>query len=85
MVKAAVARTSIDLEPIDRLEAKVKLLVEMLTTLRAEHERVKAEAQTLRDRLADAEGVNAELSMLRDERDVIRTRVTEMLQQLEAI
>lgn len=91
MAKTAVART-IDLEPIDRLEEKVKLLVGMVTTLRAEkaraadeNARLTQEIDTLRARLADAEGVNAELSVLRDERDVIRTRVSEMLQQLEAI
>jgi hypothetical protein len=39
----------------------------------------------LRARLSDAEGTNAELSALRDERDEIRARVSEMLQQLEAI
>ena len=91
MAKTAVART-IDLEPIDRLEEKVKLLVGMVTSLRAEqaqaaddNARLTQEIDTLRARLADAEGVNAELSVLRDERDVIRTRVAEMLQQLEAI
>ena len=91
MAKTAVART-IDLEPIDRLEEKVKLLVGMVTTLRAEqaqaadeNARLTQEIDTLRARLAEAEGVNAELTVLRDERDVIRTRVAEMLQQLEAI
>jgi regulator of replication initiation timing len=91
MAKMAVART-IDLEPIDRLEEKVKLLVGMVTKLRAEqaqaadeNARLTQEIDTLRARLADAEGVNAELTVLRDERDVIRSRVAEMLQQLEAI
>jgi regulator of replication initiation timing len=91
MAKTAVAR-SIDLEPIDRLEEKVKLLVGMVTTLRAEqaraadeNARLTQEIDTLRARLADAEGVNAELTVLRDERDIIRTRVAEMLQQIEAI
>ena len=89
---AKTATRSVDLEPIDRLEEKVKLLVGMVTTLRAEqaqaadeNARLTQEIDTLRARLADAEGVNAELSVLRDERDVIRTRVAEMLQQLEAI
>jgi len=91
MAKSAVART-IDLEPIDRLEEKVKLLVGMVAELRAEqakaaaeHTRLTQEVDTLRARLADAESTNAELSVLRDERDVIRTRVAEMLQQLESI
>jgi regulator of replication initiation timing len=90
MVKQAVAR-SVDLEPIDRLEEKVKLLVTMITQLRAEqaksadeHARMAQEIIDLRARLADAELTSAsELTALREERDVIRTRVTEMLQHLE--
>ena len=91
MAKTAVART-IDLEPIDRLEEKVKLLVGMVTRLRSEqaraaeeNARLAQEVEGLRARLADAENTNAELSVLRDEREVIRTRVAEMLQQLDAI
>jgi FtsZ-binding cell division protein ZapB len=81
-----------DLEPIDRLEEKVKRLVDVITQLRAEqvksaeeNERLVQETTSLRARLAEAEQVNTEVAALRDERDVIRTRVTEMLQQLEAI
>jgi hypothetical protein len=35
--------------------------------------------------LADAEGAASELGTLRDERDQIRSRVSEMLQQLDAL
>ena len=91
MAKQAVART-VDLEPIDRLEEKIGLLVGMITQLRAEkaqaldsNARLTAEIERLRSQLADAEQVNSELVALREERDVIRTRVSEMLQQLEAI
>ena len=91
MAKQAVARTA-DLEPIDRLEEKIKLLVDMVTRLRAEQDkaaddnaRLVREIDTLRARLADADGASAELSALRDERDVIRTRVSEMLSQLESL
>ncbi|MEQ1575018.1 MAG: cell division protein ZapB [Vicinamibacterales bacterium] len=91
MAKQALVRT-VDLEPMDRLEEKVRLLVDMVTRLRAdlmraaeEHQRVNQEVEGLRARLADAEGSSTELETLRDERDVIRTRVAEMLQQLEAI
>jgi regulator of replication initiation timing len=91
MAKQALAST-VDLEPIDRLEEKIRLLVGMITQLRAEkaqaldtNARLSAEIEQLRARLADAESVNTELVALRDERDVIRTRVSEMLQQLEAI
>lgn len=91
MAKQALART-VDLEPIDRLEEKIGLLVGMITQLRAEkaqaldtNARLIAEIEQLRGKLEDADQVNTELVALRDERDVIRTRVSEMLQQLEAI
>ena len=92
MAKQAVAAHSVDLEPIDRLEEKITRLVSMVAQLRAEqaralddNARLTQELDTLRERLADADAANAELLALRDERDVIRTRVSEMLQQLEAI
>jgi regulator of replication initiation timing len=98
MVKQAVAST-VDLEPIDRLEEKIRLLVEMVAQLRTEqaraaddharlvedNARLVEEVQALRGRLADAEQTASELAALRDERDVVRARVADMLQQLEAI
>ena len=47
--------------------------------------RLSQENDALRARLSDAESVNTEVLALRDERDLIRSRVSEMLQQLEAI
>jgi regulator of replication initiation timing len=89
MAKQAVAR-SIDLEPIDRLEEKIKLLVGMVTRLRSdqaravdENVRLTQEIAALRGRLSDSEGASAEITALRDEREIIRTRVTDMLEQLE--
>jgi FtsZ-binding cell division protein ZapB len=91
MAKQAVL-TRTDLEPIDRLEEKIKLLVGMVTKLRSEqeraadeHARLTQEIDALRAQLADAESVNSELAALRDERDVIRTRVSEMLSHLEGL
>lgn len=91
MAKQAVVRTT-DLEPIDRLEEKIKLLVTMVTRLRAEqtkaaedNARLGQEIDALRARLADAEGTGMELIALREERDVIRSRVIEMLSQLETL
>lgn len=88
----AVAARAVDLEPIDRLEEKVKLLVTMIDRLRAdnakasdENARLARELDTMRARLADAEGAGVELTALREERDVIRSRVDEMLQQIEAL
>jgi hypothetical protein len=39
----------------------------------------------MRARLATSDGLASELSTMKEERDVIRTRVTEMLEQLEAL
>jgi regulator of replication initiation timing len=90
MVKTATR--SVELEPIDRLEEKVKLLVGMMERIKGEQARAAEENQRLsreleatRARLAASESLSMELSSLREERDVIRTRVSEMLDQLEAI
>ena len=79
-------------EPIDRLEEKIKLLVGVVTELRAaqataqeEQARLSEEIATLRARLADADGASDELIALRTERDVIRGRVGDMLTQLEGL
>lgn len=91
MAKVAVAR-GVDLEPIDRLEEKVRMLVGMIDRLRADsakaaedNQRLTRELDSLRARLSDAEGTGAELSALREERDLIRTRVSEMLEQIETL
>ncbi len=78
MVKQAALR-AVDLEPIDRLEEKITLLVAMVNRLRAE----QAKADDDNARLTQSDGVTNELSTLRDERELIRTRVTDMLEQLE--
>jgi regulator of replication initiation timing len=91
MAKQAVAHAT-DVEPIDRLEEKVKLLIGMITTLRTEqtkaadeNARLIQEIDNLRARLSDAEGTHEELALLRGERDDVRSRVAELLQQLEAL
>lgn len=91
MAKAVAAR-AVDLEPIDRLEEKVKLLVNMIDRLRAENARaaddnarLARDLDALRARLTEVEGTGAELMALREERDLIRSRVGEMLQQIEAL
>ena len=68
------------------------MLVGVVTQLRNEHARateenarLAREIDTLRSRLADSEASSSELSVLRDERDLIRSRVEEMLDQLEAL
>ena len=89
---AKTASPSIDLEPIDRLEEKIQRLVSMIDRMKAEHaqtaeenQRLTRELESLHARATANDGVAAELSSLKDERDVIRTRVTDMLQQLDAL
>jgi regulator of replication initiation timing len=91
MAKQAVA-TRTELDPIDRLEEKVRTLVGLVTQLRAEHARsteenfrLSRELESLRAHLAESEVSGSELDALRAERDVIRARVAEMLEQLESI
>ncbi len=81
-----------DLDAIDRLEEKVKLLVESIGQMRAEQSRLKQdnarlaqELEAAHGQLAQAETTISELSSLKDEREVIRTRVSEMLEQIEAL
>lgn len=92
MVKQAALTRSSELEPIDRLEEKVKRLVEMIVGLRADLQRsaegnatLTAELEQLRLKAADADNASTELTALREERDQIRTRVAGMLEQLEGI
>ena len=95
MAKTATAtatRGGIDLDPIDRLEEKVKLLVTMVEHMKADqaraaedNQRLTREIESLRGRLTSSDSVAAELSALKEERDVIRTRVGDMLEQLEAL
>jgi regulator of replication initiation timing len=91
MAKQATARTA-DVDPIDRLEEKITLLVQLVTRLRGEqaqaaedYARLTQEIDTLRERLGSAQGAEEELDALRGERDAIRGRVAEMLSQLESI
>ena len=84
--------TRTDIEPIDRLEEKVKQLVGMIDRLRSEgakasdeNARLSREIDALHARLSDAEGTGAELTALRQERDLIRSRVGEMLSHIEAL
>lgn len=86
-------KTSIaGLEPIDRLEEKIKLLVNTIVRLKSEqarageeNARLQREVDTLKARMADAEQAGSEVTVLREERDQIRTRVADMLKQLEGL
>lgn len=80
------------LESIDRLEEKIKLLVNTIGRIKGEQSRVaeengrlKAEIETLKSRIASAENTGAEVLSLREERDLIKGRVTDMLKQLDSL
>lgn len=81
-----------DIEPIERLSQKVKELIGVLERTRRElsqktddNLRLSQEIEQLRVDLAAAQRADADLSNLRAERDRIRERVSEMLEQLESI
>lgn len=90
--KSAVATRPTDLEAIDRLEEKLKMLLGLIDRLRAENARsaeanamLTREIEALRGRMSDVEGTTAELTALREEREIIKSRVSDMLQQIEAL
>ena len=92
MAMAKTATRSIELEPIDRLEEKLKRLVGMVERMQGEqaraaeeNQRLGRELEAMRGRLAANDSISSELSALKEERDVIRARVGEMLDQLEAL
>ena len=89
---AKTATRDVDLEPLDRLEDKVKRLVALVDHMKSEqaraseeNQRLKGEIDALRTRASSTDTLNAEIASLRSERDVIRGRVGEMLQQIEAL
>jgi FtsZ-binding cell division protein ZapB len=89
---AKTATRDVELEPLDRLEDKVKRLIGMVDRMAAdqkraaeENQRLKNEIDVLRTRAESNEALTTEISTLKDQRDVIRTRVGEMLDQLEAL
>jgi regulator of replication initiation timing len=84
--------TTPGLEPIDRLEEKIKMLVNTIVRIKGEQTRaaeenakLKGDIEGLRARIATAESAGAEVVSLREERDLIKSRVTDMLQQLDGL
>ena len=82
----------VDTEALDRLEEKVKLLVALIGRMRTEqarlsdeHQRVSKELEAARARLQEMEGATTEMATLKDERDLIRARVSSLLEQLEGL
>lgn len=88
----ATKTTTPGLESIDRLEEKIKLLVNTIGRIKGEQSRVaeengklRAEIDTLKARINTAETAGAEVMSLREERDLIKSRVTDMLKQLDGL
>jgi regulator of replication initiation timing len=84
--------TTTEVQPIDRLEEKVRQLVSLIDTLRDERSkaldesaRLQREMEGLRARLAEATSATAEVSTLREEREVIRNRVVQMITQIDKL
>ena len=87
-----MSRTATEVQPIDRLEEKVRQLVGLIDTLRAERAkavdevtRLQREIEAMRGRLSEASSVGAEVSTLREERELIRNRVVQMISQIDKL
>ena len=83
---------AVGVEPFDRLEEKIKLLVSTITRLKGEHSRLsedngrlQRELSALQERVSQAEQTGTEVTALREERDLIRSRVGEILAELDTL
>ena len=86
------ASATIDVQPIDRLEEKVRQLVALIESLRTERSRAMDEAARLQHeldaaqaRIAEGAAAVAELATLKEERELIRNRVAQMISQIDKI
>ncbi len=84
--------TALELQPIDRLEEKVQQLVSLIDTLRAdkaraieEAARLQQEVGALKARLSEHANASAEVSSLREERELIRGRVAQMIATIDKL
>lgn len=84
--------TAADLGVVERLDEKIRQLITLVersrvesAKLRADNERLGKEVDALQAQLSDAAGVATELQAMREERDQVRTRVADMLSQLDAL
>ena len=91
MSNAATA-TAADLAVVERLDEKIRQLITLVeksraeaTKLRTDNDRLGKEVDALQAQLSDAAGVSTELQAMREERDQVRTRVADMLAQLDAL
>ena len=84
--------TSTELQPIDRLEEKVKQLVGMIESLRTDRTKALDAAVRLeRDldaaitRITELEAHTAETAAFREEREKIRHRVVDMISHIDML
>jgi uncharacterized coiled-coil DUF342 family protein len=87
-----MSRTTTELQPIDRLEDKVRQLVTMIETLRNERAealdsvaRLERDLEVAKAKLADADAATSEAGTLREEREKIRNRVVEMIAHIDKL
>lgn len=92
MARPATASPTHELQGIDRLEEKVRQLVAVIEALRAdraramdENLRVQRDLDAARARLGEASTANAEVMSLREERELIRTRVAQLIAQIDKL
>jgi uncharacterized coiled-coil DUF342 family protein len=83
---------AIDVQPIDRLEEKVKQLVGMIDALRGERTkaldevaRLQRELDASRSRIAEGAQASTEVATLREERELVRNRVVQMIAQIDKL
>lgn len=83
---------SLDLASIERLAEKVTALVQLLERTRREltettedNSRLTNEVLALQERFQAAQREGADVQILLDEREQVRARVAEMLEQLEGL
>jgi len=84
--------TTTDLQPIDRLEEKVRQLVGLIDTLRADRTqaldhvaRLERDLDAATTRIGELESNSAEAITLRDEREKIRLRVIEIISHIDKL
>ena len=84
--------TTTELQPIDRLEEKVKQLVGMIESLRTDRTkaldtaaRLERDLDAATTRITELEAGSSETIALRDEREKIRLRVVEIISHIDKL
>jgi regulator of replication initiation timing len=92
MARSAAASATQELQGLDRLEEKIRQLVTVIESLRAdraramdETARIQRDLDAARARLGEASSASAEVMSLREERELIRTRVGQLIAQIDKL